>query len=66
MSPIFFFLTNGSGSVGFENYFFEDINTFPTKLTILKFYSTFDNTQIGCGGGGDIPARFDLIWFSTK
>ena len=46
--------------------FFEDINTFPTNLTILKFYSTFDNTQIGCGGGGDIPARFDLIWFSTK
>ena len=67
MSPIFiFFLTNGSGNVGFENFFVEDINTIATNLTILEFYSTFDNTQIGCGSGGEIAARFDLKLISMS
>ena len=67
MSNIFIlFLTNGSGSAGFENYFVEDINTFATNLTILKFSSTFDNTQIGCGSGGQIAARFDLKLISMS
>ena len=64
MTPmIIFFLANGSGNFGFEEVFFVadgPVTNSRTNLTILKFCNTFNNTQIGCGSGGEIAARFDL------
>ena len=59
---------NGAGNVRFENFFVEDnvVPNFRTNFTIIEFYSTFDNTQIGCGSGGQIAARFDLKLISMS
>ena len=67
-NTIITFQLNGAGNVGFENFFVED-NIVPnsrTNLTIIEFYSTFDNTQIGCGLSGEIAARFDLKLISRS
>ena len=67
-NTIITFQLNGAGNVGFENFFVED-NVVPnsrTNFTIIEFYSTFDNTQIGCGSGGQIAARFDLKLISMS
>ena len=54
------FQLNGAGNVGFENFFVEDniVTNSQTNFTTIEFYSTFDNTKIGCGSGGDIAAMY--------
>ena len=67
-NTIITFQLNGAGNVGFENFFVEDniVTSSRTNFTIIEFYSTFDNTQIGCGSGGKIAARFDLKLISMS
>ena len=67
-NTIITFQLNGAVNVGFENFFVEDniVTSSRTNFTIIEFYSTFDNTQIGCGSGGDIAARFDLKLISMS
>ena len=55
---VIFLFTNGLGQENFENFMVIEI--FRAQLTILEFNSSFDNTQMGCGSGGEIAARFDL------
>ena len=64
-NTIITFQLNGAGNVGFKNFFVEDniVTSSRTNFTIIEFYSTFDNTQIGCGSGA---ARFDLKLISMS
>ena len=53
-----FLFTNGLGRENFEN--FVVVEPLREHLTILEFNSSFDNTQMGCGSGSEVAAKFDL------
>ena len=59
-NPMRTFLSFTLEGGGHENFMVSQIGDFRRNFTILKFNSSLDNAQIGCGASGIVVVRFAL------